>query len=268
MPLAESYEGAPSRTLSGRVALVTGASRGIGRAVALELARAGAHVIALARTQGALEELDDAVRALGSEATLVPCDIKDFAALDRLGAAIYERWKKLDVFIGNAGMLGPITPLAHVDPKQWEDVFAVNVTANWRLLRSLDLLLRTSDAGRVVLVSSGAAHKEKFAPYWGPYAASKAALDAIVRTYAAETQNVSAVKVMATNPGPLRTRLRAQAMPGEDAETLRTPEDFAPKVVDMCRPDWTRTGMLYDFPRDRVLSFQPPSEAQKEREPA
>ncbi|MEA2861078.1 MAG: hypothetical protein QOC72_3117 [Methylobacteriaceae bacterium] len=254
-------DAAPSRDLAGRVALVTGASRGIGRAVALELARAGAHVIALARTQGALEELDDEIRSVGSEATLVPCDVKDFAALDRLGAAIYERWKKLDIFVGNAGMLGPITPLAHVEPKQWDDVFAANVTANWRLIRSLDVLLRASDAGRVVLISSGAGHKEKFTPYWGPYAASKAALDAIVRTYAAETLNVSSVRVMATNPGPLRTRLRAQAMPGEDPETLRTPEDFAPKVLMICRPDWTETGKVYDFPQDRVLSFQAPRKA-------
>ncbi|MBV8850786.1 MAG: SDR family NAD(P)-dependent oxidoreductase [Methylobacteriaceae bacterium] len=247
-----------SRDLAGRVALVTGASRGIGRAIALELARSGAHVIALARTQGALEELDDDIRRGGSEATLVPCDVKDFAALDRLGAAIYERWKKLDIFVGNAGMLGPVTPLAHVDPKQWDDVFAVNVTANWRLIRSLDALLRASETGRVVLISSGAGHKEKFAPYWGPYAVSKAALDAIVRTYAAETMNVSLVKVMAANPGPLRTRMRAQAMPGEDPQTLRTPEDFAPKVLAMCRPDWADTGKVYDFPQDRVLVFQAP----------
>ncbi len=247
-----------TRALTGRIALVTGASRGIGRAVALELAREGAHVIALARTQGALEELDDEIRAAGSEATLVPCDVKDFPALDRLGAAIYERWKKLDIFVGNAGMLGPVTPLAHVDPKQWDDVFAVNVTANWRLIRSLDLLLRSAEAGRVVMISSGAGHKAKFAPYWGPYAASKAALDAIVRTYAAETVNVSRVRVMATNPGPLRTRLRAQAMPGEDPDTLRTPEDFAPKVLAMCSPEWTDTGKVYDFPQDRVLEFQAP----------
>jgi NAD(P)-dependent dehydrogenase (short-subunit alcohol dehydrogenase family) len=265
MPLILSDDGRHSRDLAGRTALVTGASRGIGRAIALELARAGAHVLALARTQGALEELDDEIRGLGSEATLVPCDVKDYPALDRLGAAIHERWKKLDIFVGNAGMLGPVTPLAHVDPKQWDDVFAVNVTANWRLIRSLDVLLRASDAGRIVLISSGAGHKEKFAPYWGPYAASKAALDAIVRTYAAETVNVSSVKVMATNPGPLRTRLRAQAMPGEDPETLRTPEDFAPKVLDMCRPDWTHTGMIYDFPRDRVLAFQAPRAAEETR---
>jgi NAD(P)-dependent dehydrogenase (short-subunit alcohol dehydrogenase family) len=260
MSQVEVKGSARSRDLAGRVALVTGASRGIGRAVALELARAGAHVIALARTQGALEELDDEIRGFGTEATLVPCDVKDFAALDRLGAAIYERWKKLDIFIGNAGMLGPVTPLAHVDPKQWDDVFAVNVTANWRLIRSLDVLLRSAEAGRAVLISSGAGHKERFNPYWGPYAASKAALDAIVRTYAAETVNVSSVKVMATNPGPMRTRMRAQAMPGEDPQTLRTPEDFAPKVLDMCRAEWPHTGMIYDFPRDRVLAFQAPRE--------
>ena len=236
MATAQPEENPNTRDLGGRIALVTGASRGIGRAVALELARAGAHVIALARSQGALEELDDDIRAAGSEVTLVPCDVKDYPALE------------------------PVTPLAHVDPKQWDDVFAVNATANWRLIRSLDVLLRAADTGRVVLISSGAGHKEKFNPYWGPYAASKAALDAIVRTYAAETVNVSSVKVMSANPGPLRTRLRAQAMPGEDPETLRTPEDFAPKVLMMCRPDWTETGKVYDFPRDRVLAFQAPRE--------
>ena len=133
--------------LKGKVALVTGASRGIGRAVALELARAGAHVIALARTQGALEALDDDIRALGGEATLAPCNVRDFDALDRLGAAIHQRWGKLDILVGNAGVLGPISPLGHVDPKPWDEVMAVNVTANWRLIRSLDPLLRQSDAG-------------------------------------------------------------------------------------------------------------------------
>jgi NAD(P)-dependent dehydrogenase (short-subunit alcohol dehydrogenase family) len=248
-----------SRPLEGRIALVTGASRGIGRAVALELARAGAHVIALARTQGALEELDDAIRAEGSEATLVPCDIKDFEALDRLGLAIYERWGKLDIFIGNAGTLGPVTPLGHVDPKQWDNVFAVNVTANWRLIRSLDPLLRAADAGRVVFISSGAGHTANFKPYWGPYAISKAALDALARTYAAETINTSAIKVMSVNPGPLRTRMRATAMPGEDPMTLRSPEELAPKIAALCTPEWTETGKLYDFPTDKILSFQAPA---------
>jgi NAD(P)-dependent dehydrogenase (short-subunit alcohol dehydrogenase family) len=244
------------KNLAGRIALVTGASRGIGRAVALELARRGAHVIALARTQGALEALDDEVRAVGSEATLVPCDIKDYDALDRLGAAIHERWGKLDILVGNAGILGPLTPIAHCDPDKWEQVFAINVTANYRLLRSLDPLLRASDAGRAVFVSSSAAQRADFVAFWGVYAASKAALDGIVRAYAAETANVSSVRAMSVNPGPLRTKMRASAMPGEDPMTLRTPEEFAPKLAELCAPEWTETGKIYDFPKDKVLRFQ------------
>jgi NAD(P)-dependent dehydrogenase (short-subunit alcohol dehydrogenase family) len=247
------------RPLEGRVALVTGASRGIGRAVCVALAEAGAHVVALARTQGALEELDDAVKAAGSSATLVPCDIKDYAGLDRLGAALHERWGKLDVFVGNAGVLGPLTPLAHLDPKQWDNVVAVNVTANVRLIRSLDPLLRASDAGRVVLMSSGAGHRTAFKAFWGPYAISKSAVDSIVRTYAAETSALTPIKVMAVNPGPIRTRMRAEAMPGEDKMTLRTPEELAPKVVALCLPSWTESGALYDFPLDKVLHFQGPA---------
>ena len=244
------------KNLAGRIALVTGASRGIGRAVALELARRGAHVIVLARTQGALEALDDEIRAVGSEATLVPCDIKDYDALDRLGAAIHERWGKLDILVGNAGVLGPLTPIAHCDPDKWEQVFAINVTANYRLLRSLDPLLRASDAGRAVFVSSSAAQRADFVAFWGVYAASKAALDGIVRAYAAETANVSNVRAMSVNPGPLRTKMRASAMPGEDPLTLRTPEEFAPKLAELCAPEWTETGKIYDFPTDRVLRFQ------------
>ena len=247
------------RPLASRVALVTGASRGIGRAVALELARAGAHVVALARTQGALEELDDAIKAEGSAATLVPCDITDYAALDRLGAALHERWGKLDVFVGNAGVLGPLTPLAHLDPKQWDNVVAINVTANLRLIRSLDLPLRNSEAGRVVLLTSGAAHRAQLKAYWGPYAISKGAVDSIVRTYAAETENLTPIRVMAVNPGPMRTRMRKQAMPGEDPMTLKTPEELAPRIVALCLPSWTETGKLYDFPTDAVLGFQGPA---------
>jgi len=243
------------KELAGRIAVVTGASRGIGRAAALALAEAGAHVVALARTQGALEDLDDVIQAAGGTATLVPVDLKDFDALDRLGAGINERWGKLDILFGNAGLLGGLAPLGHYEPKTWDDVMAVNVTANWRLIRSLDPLLRMSDAGRAIFVSSGAAHK--CTAYWGVYSVSKAALEALVRTYAAETVTTP-VKAMLVNPGPLRTRMRAAAMPGEDPETLRTPEELAPQIVRLASPAWTETGRIYDFPQDRLLTPQIP----------
>ena len=247
-----------SLPLENRIALVTGASRGIGRAVALELARQGAHVVALARTQGALEELDDEIRALGGEATLVPCDLKDFDALDRLGLALFERWRRLDILVGNAGVLGPISPLPHIDPPNWDNVFAINVTANYRLIRSLDPLLRASTAGRAVFVTSGVGSRATMNAYLGPYSVSKAALDALARTYAAETINTSNVRVMIANPGPLRTKMRASLMPGEDPLTLRTPEEFAPKVVALCHPDSSESGKLYDFPDDRIKSWRSP----------
>jgi NAD(P)-dependent dehydrogenase (short-subunit alcohol dehydrogenase family) len=240
-------------TLQGRVALVTGASRGIGRALAIALAREGAHVIALARGQGALEFLYDEIVGLGGQTTIVPLDLTEFDSLDRLGACIHERWKKLDILVGNAGLLGPLAPLPHVDPPQWSRLLDVNVTANWRLIRAMDVLLRASDAGRAVFVTSGAAQRIK--PYWGPYSVTKAALNALARAYAAETQNTSQVKAMLANPGPLRTQMRAAAMPGEDPQTLRTPEDLAPKLVALCRPDWSETGKLYDFPTDSVVDF-------------
>ena len=242
--------------LAGRVAVVTGASRGIGRAAALAMARAGAHVVALARTQGALEELDDEIVAAGSTATLVPVDLKDFDALDRLGAALHERWGKLDILLGNAGLLGGLSPLGHYDQKSWDEVMAVNVTANWRLIRSLEPLLRASDAGRAVFVSSGAAWNNR--AYWGLYGVSKAALNALAATFAAETVTTS-VRVMLVNPGPLRTRMRAAAMPGEDPDTLPTPEDLAPEILRMVSPDWTETGLVYDFPQGRVLTLRPPA---------
>jgi NAD(P)-dependent dehydrogenase (short-subunit alcohol dehydrogenase family) len=246
-----------------RIALVTGASRGIGHAAALALARSGAHVVALARTQGGLEELDDEIRALRpadpETTTLAPLDLRDFAAIDRLGEALYRRWGRLDVFVGNAGVLGLLTPLHHLDPKTWDEVMAVNVTANWRLIRSLDPLLRRSAAGRAAFITSGAPGRGELRAYWGPYATSKAALDALARTYAAETVNTSNIRVMLINPGPLRTRMRATAMPGEDPLTLRAPEELAPKIVEICSPDWTETGKLYDFPSDRILSFKSPA---------
>ena len=248
---------------SPRVALVTGASRGIGRAAALALASSGAHVVALARTQGALEELDDEIRALRrtepGATTLVPMDLRDFAAIDRLGEALYRRWGRLDAFVGNAGVLGVLSPLHHLDPKTWDEVIAVNVTANWHLIRSLDPLLRRSTAGRVAFITSGVASRAELRAYWGPYATSKAALDALARTYAAETVNTSNIRVMLINPGPLRTAMRARAMPGEDPSTLRAPQELAPKIVEICSPEWTETGTLYDFPSDRVLGFRSPA---------
>ena len=246
-------------SLKNRIALVTGASRGIGRALALALAREGAHVVALARTQGALEELDDEIRAMGAEATLVPCDLADFDALDRLGAALFKRWRRLDILIGNAGVLGPVTPLGHIEPKQWEQSIAVNVTANWRLIRSLDPLLRMSDAGRAIFITSGAGNKAKLSAYRGAYSITKAALDALARVYAAETETTSPVRIMLCNPGPLRTRMRATLMPGEDPMALRTPDEFAPKVLEMCRSDWSLTGALYDFNTDSIKRFREPA---------
>jgi NAD(P)-dependent dehydrogenase (short-subunit alcohol dehydrogenase family) len=245
-----------ARPLAGRIAVVTGASRGIGRAAALGLAEAGAHVVALARTQGALEELDDQIRAAGGSATLVPVDLRDFEAVDRLGGAIHERWGKLDILIGNAGILGELAPLTHVDQPVWEAVMTVNVTANWRLIRSLDPLLRRSDAGRAVFISSGAAHK--CTAYWGPYSVSKAALEALVRTYANETAQTP-ICAMLVNPGPLRTNMRRAAMPGEDPMTLKMPEELAPHLVRLASPEWRETGRIYDFPQDRLLTPQGPA---------
>jgi NAD(P)-dependent dehydrogenase (short-subunit alcohol dehydrogenase family) len=245
--------------LENRIALVTGASRGIGRAIAIELAREGAHVLAMARTQGALEELDDEIREMGRDCTLVPCDVTDYEAIERLAGAIHHRWGKLDVFVGNAGVLGSLSPLAHIDPKEWDKVMAVNVTANWRLIKALDPLLRLSDSGRVVMLSSGAGNRADLRAYWGPYAISKAALDALARTYAAETKNITNVRVMCVNPGPLRTKMRAAAMTNEDPMTLKTPEEFAPSVTRFCAADWDETGKIYDYPTDKVLSFQGPA---------
>jgi NAD(P)-dependent dehydrogenase (short-subunit alcohol dehydrogenase family) len=229
---------------SGRVALVTGASRGIGRAAAKALAAEGAHVILVARTVGALEEADDDIRKAGGSATLVPLDMKDFPALDRLGASIFERWGKLDACLGNAGVLGQLTPLSHMDPKVFQELLDVNVTANWRLIRSLDPLLKRSDAGRALFVTSGAARHHT--AYWGGYAMSKAALESVVLTYASECENTT-VKVNLLSPGPLRTRMRARAMPGEDPAELRPPEDVCPLIVELLSPRSTRNAELVKF---------------------
>src|ERR1700731_2697493 len=233
-----------TKPLSGRIALVTGASRGIGYAAALALARAGAHVVAVARTVGALEELDDAIRTGGGSATLVPLDLKDAPGIVRLAAALHERYQRLDVLVGNAGILGPLSPLNHVEPKAWDDVLAVNVTANWHLIRAMDALLKGSTAGRAVFVTSGiVAHPRA---YWGPYAISKAALEVLARTYAAETVSTH-VRVNLFNPGATRTRMRASAMPGEDPAGLKAPEPVAEQILELCLPQFKETGKLYEF---------------------
>jgi NAD(P)-dependent dehydrogenase (short-subunit alcohol dehydrogenase family) len=233
-----------AQALAGRVALVTGASRGIGYAVARAIAAAGAHVVVVARTVGGLEELDDEIRLAGGTVTLVPADLKDHPALDRLGAALFDRFGKLDILVGNAAILGKLMPLAHVDPKLWDEVLAVNLTANWRLIRSLDLLLRQSEGGRALFMTSGTARR--LSAYWGPYAISKAALEALVKTYAAETVTTP-LRVNLVNPGPVRTRLRAEAMPGEDPDTLPPPETIAAALLPLLDRALTVTGAVFDF---------------------
>jgi NAD(P)-dependent dehydrogenase (short-subunit alcohol dehydrogenase family) len=245
-----------TRPLADRIALVTGASRGIGRATALALAAAGAHVVAVARTVGGLEELDDAARAAGSAATLVPLDMRDYPGIYRLAAALNERSPHLDIVVGNAAVAGPRSPLDHVEPQAWDEVMAVNVTANWHLIRAMDPLLKRAEAGRAVFVTSGAAHHAR--AYSGPYSVSKAALNVLARTYAAETAS-TAVRVNAFNPGPTRTRMRAGVMPGEDPMTLPTPEQVAEKILALCLPSCTETGKLYDFRAGKFLEFIDPA---------
>jgi NAD(P)-dependent dehydrogenase (short-subunit alcohol dehydrogenase family) len=244
-----------TKPLSGRIALITGASRGIGEATARALAAAGAHVVAIARTVGGLEELDDAIRDAGGSATLVPLDMTDFDGLTRLAAALGERYGRLDIMIGNAALAGPSSPLDHVLPREWDEIMRVNVTANWRLIRAMDALLRRSAAGRAVFLTSGAAHNPR--AYRGLYAVSKAALEALARTYAAETA-ATPVRVNLFNPGPTRTRMRAEVMPGEDPMTLPPPEAVAAKIVELCLPGFAETGRLYDFPSRRLKSFRAP----------
>lgn len=233
-----------SGPLAGKVALVTGASRGLGRAVALELARRGAHVITTGRTAGALEALDDEVQAMGGQTTISPFDLAATDCIERLAAVIGQRWGRLDVLVGNAGTLGDLTPVADISAKVWNEAFALNVTANWRLIRAFDPYLRAAPQGRAVFLTSGAAHAAK--PFWGTYAATKAALEQLVLTYANETK-LSPLRVNLVSPGPLRTPMRAKAMPGEKPETLRPPEAIAPAIVELLSPDETRTGQIVDM---------------------
>jgi NAD(P)-dependent dehydrogenase (short-subunit alcohol dehydrogenase family) len=240
---------------SGRIALVTGASRGIGYFAAKHLAAAGAHVIAVARTVGGLEELDDEIKAAGAQATLVPLDLADMPGIDRLGGAINERWGKLDILVANAGVLGTISPIGHVEAKTFEKVMTINVTSTWRLIRSVDPLLRKSDAGRAIVVSSNAAHSAR--AFWGPYAASKAAVETLTRSWANETVNMR-LRINAFDPGPTRTAMRAQAMPGEDAKTLPHPSDVARKMLPLASPALTQTGLIYQARHDRFVAYRDP----------
>ncbi|WP_420962252.1 SDR family NAD(P)-dependent oxidoreductase [Brucella sp. IR073] len=242
--------------LTGRLALVTGASRGIGYFLSLELAKRGAHVIAVARTTGGLEELDDEIRLAGGSATLVPLDLTDMSGIDRLGGSIHERWGKLDIMVANAGILGVLSPIGHVEAKTFEKVMNVNVTSTWRLIRSMDPLLRQSDAGRAILLSSGVAHSAR--AFWAPYAASKAAVEVLARSWAEETKQMN-LRVNSVNPGATRTAMRAQAMPGEDPETLPHPREVAQKIVKLADPALDVTGKLYDVRQDKLLNYHMPS---------
>lgn len=242
--------------LSGRVAVVTGASRGIGYFIARELAAAGAHVIAVARTVGGLEELDDEIKAGGrGQATLVPLDLTDMPGIDRLGGAIHERWGKLDILVANAGMLGVISPIGHVEAKTFEKVMTLNVTSTWRLIRSVDPLLRLSDAGRAIILSSSAAHSAR--AFWAPYAASKAAVETMMRSWAHETESLP-LRVNAADPGATRTAMRAQAMPGEDPETLPHPSEIARRIVPLASPDLKETGLIFRAKQNRFVSYRQP----------
>jgi NAD(P)-dependent dehydrogenase (short-subunit alcohol dehydrogenase family) len=242
-PVGGPKLGLPERRLSGRVALVTGASRGIGRAVAKRFANEGAELVVTARTQGALEELDDEIRATSRACVLVACDLRDFATIDRMGAAVFERFGRLDVLVANAAQLGVLSPLHHIDPATWEETIAVNLTANWRLIRSFDPLLRSSAAGRAIFVTSGAAQVP--IPYWGAYATTKAALEMMVRIYAAEVAKTN-VRVNLVNPGATRTRMRAEAFPGEDPEGLKAAESVTDLFVELAGAACARNGEVLD----------------------
>ena len=227
--------------LEGRIALITGASRGIGAAGARRFAREGAHLVLVARTVGGLEEIDDAIRAAGGAATCAPFDLLDYPAIDRLGGVIAERYGRLDVLVGNAAMLGGLRPMGHYPTEDWENLFALNVTANWRLIRSFDALLRASDAGRAIFVTAAAGRRHT--AYWGAYAASKAALESMAMTYAAELTKTD-VKVNLIEPVATRSRLRAEAMPGEDPQSLPHPDDITDAFVELASPDCRRNGEI------------------------
>jgi NAD(P)-dependent dehydrogenase (short-subunit alcohol dehydrogenase family) len=224
-----------SLPLSDKIALVTGASRGIGRASALALATAGAHVVAVARTEGGLTELDDEIRAAtGQPATLVPLDIADGDSLDQLGLALHQRFGRLDILVHAAAVLGPMTPVSHIEPKHWERTVAVNLTATYRLIRSMEPLLRAADAGRAIFLTSGRAARPK--AFWGPYGITKAGMEHMVRTWADELEQTK-VRAVLLDPNTMRTRMRAEAMPGEDPMTVTDPAEIGPLIVELARAD-------------------------------
>lgn len=239
--MTDSFQDAP---LKGRIALVTGASRGIGRAVALGLAKAGAHVVITARSLGQLESLDDEIQAAGGAATLLQLDLLKGDRIDQLGPTLYQRWQHLDILVGNAGILGPLSPLGHTTEDGFLATIDVNLNANWRLIRTLDPLLKRSDAGRAIFVTSGAA-SGKYA-YWGAYAASKAGLEAMVKTWAEELANTS-VRANLINPGATRTHMRAKAFPGEDPESLPSPDELVPLFLELASPHCDRNGDVINF---------------------
>jgi NAD(P)-dependent dehydrogenase (short-subunit alcohol dehydrogenase family) len=240
--MTEAHRGETGGRLAGRIALITGASRGIGAAVAKRFAAEGAHVILTARTTGGLEEVDDAIRAQGDQAaTLVPVDLLDYDKIDQLGGAIAQRFGRLDILVGNAGRLGILSPMSHIDPTVWERTLNLNLTANWRLIRIMEPLLKLSPAGRAIFVTSGASDGRH--PYWGIYAVSKAGLESMVKTWAGEL-NKTKVRANLINPGPTRTRMRAEAYPGEDPMKLKTPDDVTEDFVKLAMASDTRHGEI------------------------
>ncbi|MFC4238165.1 SDR family NAD(P)-dependent oxidoreductase [Thalassospira xianhensis] len=232
-----------TKRLEGRVALITGASHGIGRAVAKRFAAEGATVIALGRNVGALEELDDEIRADGGKLVLLPMDLTMYEKIDAMGASIYERFGRLDIVVGNAGLLGELAPVGHIDTQVFENTYATNVTANFRLIRSVDKLLHLSDAGRAIFVTSNASSKGR--AFWGLYASTKAALESLVLSYAQELEETP-VRVNLINPGRIRTKMRAEAYPGENPETLPTAESITDVFVDLAAADCTRHAEVVD----------------------
>jgi len=238
--LSDPSSGTTGR-LAGKIALITGASRGIGAAVAERFARESAHLVLAGRTVGGLEETDDRVRTAGGSATLVPLDLRDFIKIDELAAALYERYGRLDILVGNAGEFGTFSPLGHIDPVLWAEVVDLNLTANWRLIRAMDPLLRAAEHGRAVFVTSAIAREAP--PYYGPYAVSKAGLETMVRIYAGEVARTR-VRVNLIDPGPLRTRLRARIFPGEDARKLAPPESIDEAFLELVLPECSRNGEI------------------------